>query len=154
MTTDKNGEEQKRRQAVAQQVAQAIRTSGIAQAEIARRISDILGRPIGRSVVNKVTKARRGVSDEELSAIRRAMWRYGEKGYEPMTSPREAPFNVKHDGDRETAIFDVARLRRTLLAALLSPDMDLGDAQKLVEGWIESLRISAADEQSRDDSKP
>lgn len=47
----------------------AISISGISQAELARRLTDSLGRSIDRAAVNKMAKGKRGIAADEMMQI-------------------------------------------------------------------------------------
>lgn len=54
---------------LSQWVAKSLEHAGIGQAELGRQLSDRLGVPYDRSMVNKIVKGRRDVSPEEMTAI-------------------------------------------------------------------------------------
>jgi hypothetical protein len=51
----------------------ALGTSGVKQAELARRMTDFLGRSIDRAAVNKMTKGERGIAADEMLAIMKTL---------------------------------------------------------------------------------
>jgi len=48
---------------------QALEATGIKQAELSRRMTELLGRSIDRAAVNKMTKNERAISGDEVAAI-------------------------------------------------------------------------------------
>ncbi len=50
-------------------VLEAIKRSGVSQAELARRLTDKLGRSVDRAAVNKMVKGQRDVAADEMLAI-------------------------------------------------------------------------------------